>query len=235
MNKNKRKPKKTAVVIGATGNLGQAIVKALKKDGYEVDLTWIRKDRPDATLASSYKNLPEVIDLAVYVPGINLVKPIHEISEENWDEVMDVNLRGAFLFAKYAFAGLKKAQGDLITISSINARYPYPNRSAYAASKGALESLTRQLALEWAPYNISTLSIRLGPLTKLMGTTKIGPEQLEATKKRLLQHELIPPEAVAEYIAAISKGGLVRWMTGSVADFDAGFTLNAFPLEYKVE
>ncbi len=227
--------KKTAVVIGATGNLGKAIVEVLQRDGYEVDPTWIKENHPDSTLAEAYANIPEVIDLAVYAAGINLVQPIHEVHEMDWDDVMNVNFRGAYLFAKYALPGLKKAQGDFITISSINSRFPYPNRAGYAASKAALEGLTRQLAIEWAPHNISTLSIRLGPLNKLMGTTVAPPEQLEATKKRMPQHELIPPEAVAEYIAAIRGKGLVKWMTGSVVDFDAGFTLNAFPLEYKVE
>lgn len=221
--------KKTAVVIGATGNLGKAIVESLKKAGYSVDKTWTRADHPDASLASSYSKLPKRIDMAVYAAGINLVKPIHEITEKEWDEVMGVNLRGAFLFARAAFDGLKSARGTFVTISSMNARYPYPNRAVYTASKAAIEGLTRQLAVEWSPSGISTHSIRLGPLNKLMKTTKANPLMLEATKKRLLNHELIPPEAVGDYIVTLGDGRS-QWINGSVVDFEGGFTLNAYPL-----
>lgn len=221
--------KKTAVVIGATGNLGSAIVVALERAGYEIDRTWTSADHPDATFASSYANLPPRIDMAVYAAGINVIKPIHELTEQEWDEVMNVNLRGAFLFARAAFASLKAARGAFVTISSMNAVAPYPNRAAYSTSKAAIEGLTKQLAVEWGEHGISTHAIRLGPLNKLMRTTKANPAILEATKKRLPQHELIPPEAVADYIVALGKG-IAPWVTGAVIDFDAGFTLNAYPL-----
>lgn len=223
------KNKKIAVIIGATGNLGSAIVPALKKAGYEIDKIWNSPNHPDAKIASSYENLPERIDMAIYAAGVNLVKPIHETTEEEWDEVINVNLRGAFLFARAAFPGLKAAKGTFVTISSMNSKVPYPNRSAYTTSKAGIEGLTRQLAVEWGTYGISTHSIRLGPLNKLMKTTKANPILLEATKKRLPQHELITPEAVANYIVTLGSGG-AQWVTGSVIDFDAGFTINAYPL-----
>jgi 3-oxoacyl-[acyl-carrier protein] reductase len=229
MNKKILKNKKVAVVIGATGNLGIAIVAALKKEGYEIDEIWNDADHPDATVASSYTKLPSRIDMAVYAAGINLVKPVQEVTEQEWEAVMDVNLRGAFLFARAAYEGLKAAKGTFVTISSMNSLHPYPNRIAYATSKAAIEGLTRELAVEWGQYGISTHSIRLGPLNKLMKTTKANPVILEATKKRVLHHELIPPEAVADYIVMLGDGK-AKWVSGSVIDFDAGFTINAYPL-----
>jgi len=220
---------KTAVIIGATGNLGSAIAKALRKAGYAVDATWTGKNHPDATLASSYEHLPKKIDMAVYAAGINAVKPVHELTEEEWDNVMNVNLRGAFLFARAAFPGLKAARGTFVTISSMNSLFPYPNRAVYTTSKAGLEGLTRQLSVEWAEHGINTHSIRLGPLNKLMKATKVNPILLEAIKKRLPQHELIPPEAVADYIVTLG-AGRAQWISGSVIDFDAGFTLNIYPL-----
>jgi NAD(P)-dependent dehydrogenase (short-subunit alcohol dehydrogenase family) len=222
--------KKTAVVIGATGNLGSAIVEALEKAGYEIGKSWTGVDHPDATLAASYENLPPRIDMAVYAAGTNVVKPVHELSEEEWDEVMSVNVRGAFLFARAAFTGLKAARGVFVTISSINAVFPYPNRAAYSTSKAAIEGLTRQLAVEWGEYGISTHAIRLGPLNKLMKATRVNQAAIfEAVKKRMPQHELIPPAAVANYIVALGAGG-APWVTGTVIDFDAGFSLNIYPL-----
>ena len=228
--------KKTAVVVGATGNLGSAIVATLERTGYEVDQTWVGTNRPDATRAESYANLPPRIDLAVYAAGTNIVKPVHELKEKEWDEVMDVNLRGAFLLARAAFPGLKAAKGTFVTISSINSAFPYPNRAAYCTSKAAIEGLTTQLAVEWGQYGISTHCIRLGPLDKLMKATTANaanPAALEgilsAIKKRMPHHELIPPEAVANYIVMLGNGG-AQWVTGAVIDFDAGYTLNIYPL-----
>ena len=228
--------KKKAVVIGATGNLGSAIVAALEKAGYEIDKTWIGAGHPDATLPSSYANLPSRINLAVYAAGTNVVKPVHELTEKEWDEVMDVNVRGAFLLARAAFQGLKAARGTFVTISSINSVFPYPNRALYCTSKAALEGLTTQLAVEWGKHGISTHCIRLGPLSKLMKATTANakdPAALEgiltAIKRRMPAHELIPPEAVAAYIVHLAGGG-ARWVTGAVIDFDAGYTLNIYPL-----
>ena len=132
---------KTAVVIGATGNLGSEIVKKLREARYTIDETWARADHPDATKVSSYINLPPSIDIAVYAAGINLVKPVQEISDEEWDQVMKVNVTAAFYFARAAFNGLKATRGTFVTISSMNARTPYPNRAAYSASKAAIEGL----------------------------------------------------------------------------------------------
>ncbi len=227
---------KRAVVVGATGNLGSAIVAALGKAGYEVDKTWTGADHPDATLASSYQNLPSRIDLAVYAAGDNVVKPVQELSEAEFDHVMNVNMRGAFLLARAAFAGLKAAKGTFITVSSINSVFPYPNRTAYCTSKAALEGLTMQLGVEWGEHSIATHCIRLGPLDKLMKATRAkaaNPAALDGLlatiKKRMPAHELIPSEAVAEYIVHLAAGG-ARWMTGQVTDFDAGYTRNIYPL-----
>jgi len=221
---------KTAVVIGATGNLGTAIVAALRAAGYGIDETWTRPDRPDACLASSYAQLPETIHLAVYVAGVNVVKPVHELTEEEWDHGFNVNLRGAFLFARAAFQPLKRANGaTFVAISSIHSRFPYPHRAMYAASKAGLEGLMRVLAVEWAEDGIATHTIRLGPLSKLMKSTKTNPALLGAVQKKLPAHKLIEPEAVARYILWLADGGAPA-VTGAVADFDAGYTLNIWPL-----
>lgn len=221
--------KKTAVVIGATGNLGSAIVASLEKAGYDVDKAWASESHPDATDPASYAHLPERIDMAVYAAGINLVKPAHEVTDEEWERVIKVNMTGAFYFARAAFPGLKAAKGVFVTVSSMNAQIPYPNRVAYATSKAGIEGLTRELAVEWGDHGISTHGIRLGPLNKLMKTTKANPLMLEATKKRIPQHELIPAEAVGEYIVMLGNG-IAPWVTGAMIDFDGGFPLNAYPL-----
>ncbi len=92
--------KRNAVVIGATGNLGSVIARVLVDDGFTVDPVWLSADHPDATNPAAYKNLPSEIHCAVYVPGINIVKKTTELTLEEWNRVLAVNLTGAFLFAK---------------------------------------------------------------------------------------------------------------------------------------
>lgn len=221
---------KTAVIIGATGNLGQAIVKALKEAGYRLDPLWLMESHPDATKAESYKNLPDTIDLAVYLPGLNIVKKTEDLKEEEWDRVMGVNLKGAFLFAKAAFPAMKKSgNATFVVISSIMVTHPYPMRLAYASSKAALEGLTRELAVEWGSYGISTHAIRLGHLSGLMKSTPASPGLLDAVKRKTPSGQLIEPSDVAKYIIWLAEGG-ARSVSGSITDFDPAYTLNRWPL-----
>ncbi|MFA6528001.1 MAG: SDR family oxidoreductase [Candidatus Gracilibacteria bacterium] len=222
--------KKTAVIIGATGNLGTAVCKRLKEATYTIDPVWNNEKHPDASIEKSYMNLPKKINAAIYLAGVNLVKKAEDITEKEWDTVMNINLKGAFLFAKHALPGMKAAGlSTFIVISSIMATHPYPERLPYAASKAALEGLTRSLAVEWGRYNISVNCIRLGHLSGLMKSTKTNPNLLHEVKNKTPNHELIDPDEVAKYITWLVEGG-GKTMSGSITDFDKGYTINRWPL-----
>lgn len=222
--------KKVAVVIGATGNIGKAVVHALSREGYEIDPLWLGADHPDVRNPSSYAHLPPKIDLAVYLAGITHNDVAEELSEEKWDEVIDVNLKGAFLFAKAAFSSMKNAkQSTFIAMSSINATHPYPRRIAYSASKAGIEGLVRALAVEWGKYNIATHAIRLGHLSGIMKSSILNAAVLDAVKAKIPSGKLIPPESVADYIVWLGKGN-AQYVSGSIIDFDPAYTINRFPL-----
>ncbi len=224
------KNKKVAVVIGATGNLGRAVCNLLLKNGYAVDPTWLSKNHPDATKLDSYKNLPKRIDLAVYLAGINLIKNTEDVTEEEWDNVLGVNLKGAFLFAKSALKGMKAAKrSTFIVISSIMVTHPYPKRALYATSKAGLEGLVRELAVEWGKYGISTNAIRLGHLEGLMKTTKTNPLLLDAVRTKIPSGRIIKPEDVAGYILWLAEGGSAA-VSGGITEFDPAYTINRWPL-----
>ena len=222
--------RKTAVIVGANGNLGRATCAALEEAGFDIDPAWRSDDRPDAANAGSYENLPKKIHFAAYLAGVNVVEDTQNLKEEDWARVMATNLTGAFLFAKAAFPGLAAAgHSSFVGISSINTMHPYPRRAAYVASKAGLEGLIRELAVEWGAHGIATHCIRLGHLHEFMRTTKPNPGFLAAVKSHTPSGELIPAEAVASYMAWLANGG-ARYISGSVIDFDPAYTLNRIPI-----
>ncbi len=221
---------KTAVVVGATGNLGSAICEVLRRRGFTLDEQWLSADRPDAAKAASYAGLPKKIKAAIYVAGINIVSPVEELTEEQWDKVMNVNLKGAFFLAQGASAGLRAAApSTFVTISSIMATHPYPFRTAYATAKAGIEGLTRALAVEWGGKGVATHSIRLGHLAGLMKTTPPNPKLLDAVKQATPAGRLIDPKDVAEYVGWLVDGG-AQAVSGGVIDFDPAYTINRWPL-----
>jgi len=224
------KTKKNAVVVGATGNIGKAVVKRLSQEGYSIDKTWLASNHPDVRSESSYNALPKKIHLAVYLAGITHSDATEELTEEKWDEVMDINLKGAFLFAKAAFPAMKAAgQSAFIAMSSINATHPYPRRVAYAASKAGIEGMIRELAIEWGMHGIATHGIRLGHLSAVMNSSIMNSKALAAVKEKTPSGKLIPPEAVASYIAWLAEGNS-QYVSGSIIDFDPAYVINRNPL-----
>jgi len=221
---------KTAVVIGASGNIGRAVCEALSQAGFALDPTWLGPDRPDATLAASYAKLPSTIDFAIYLAGINKVGPAEALSEDDWDRVIDVNLKGAFLFYKAAFPALKVVgHSSLVAISSIMATHPYPGRLPYATAKAGLEGMIRTLAVEWGPHGIATHALRLGHMEGLMKSTVANPALLDSVREHSPLGELIAPETVARYTVWLAQGGC-HAVSGSVIDFDPAYTINRWPM-----
>lgn len=221
---------KNAVIVGATGNLGQAVSKVFQEAGYNLDQQWLFSNRPDVTLAESYDSLPDKIDAAIYIAGVNPVSLAENLSEENWDLAHNVNLKGAYLFAKSAFPALKKSgRSSFIVISSIMVTHPYKERLAYATAKAGLEAMARVLAVEWGEYGISTQAIRLGHLAGLMKSTQTAPKLLTAVKQHMPQGKLIEPSEVAKYILWLADGGCAS-VTGNVTDFDPAYTINRWPV-----
>jgi len=95
------------------------------------------------------------IDILVNNAGMNIRKPVVEYGEEEWDRVINTNLKGIFLVAQaVGKIMLQQRKGKIINISSIFGSVAMPNQIAYASSKGGINQLTKVLALEWAPMNI---------------------------------------------------------------------------------
>ena len=218
---------KTAVVVGATGNIGRALQDSLANE-YELDQMWLGEKRPRISSPDAFHELPKTVHLAIYAAGVNKVQTLEETTDRDWEEVIDVNLSGAFRFARAVAQRFpKNGSGVLVFISSIMSTHPYPNRLAYSSSKGAIESLTKALAVE-AEGEFSTFAVRLGHINALMSTTKTNPRLLDEVKKLSIDKTLSEPSEVAKFISSILPfAGLIN---GTTIEADRGYTLNRWPL-----
>ncbi len=107
------------------------------------------------------------IDILFNNAGIFLIKPITETSVEEWNDVMNVNVTGTFLGMKHVLPIMaKNRRGSIINSSSVAGLKGAPGRALYGASKGAVRIMTKDVAIEYAPYNICVNSIHPGFIAK---------------------------------------------------------------------
>ncbi|MEH7380343.1 glucose 1-dehydrogenase [Bacillus sp. JJ1533] len=100
------------------------------------------------------------IDILINNAGLLIPKPVLEITEVDWDRVMDINLKSVFFLSKEVGKHMiKNKSGKIINMSSQMAFVGYFNRSIYSTSKGGVTQLTKALAIEWSPYNITVNAI----------------------------------------------------------------------------
>jgi NAD(P)-dependent dehydrogenase (short-subunit alcohol dehydrogenase family) len=155
------------VVIGSrTEGERRAVAEAIRGGGgtahdAELDVTNQESVREFIREAQGHF---ERIDIFVYCAGINRRMPAGEYAEEAWDEVIGVNLKGAFLTCREAGERMiaDGGGGSIVTITSMLSHIATPNQSAYTASKGGLLQYSKVLAVEWAKYGIRVNSVSPG-------------------------------------------------------------------------
>lgn len=233
---------KVAVVTGATSDIGQAISRTLAQLGADLALT-SREAARLAPLAEEVRRMgrrawtfsldladvnqvQEVfgaivaacgrVDVLVNNAGTILRRPSLEMTAAEWDEVMNVNLRGAFFVCQQAARTMRAAGhgGKIVNISSTHGMAAFPERAAYAVSKAALNHLTRVLAREWAPYRICVNAV--APTT---------------TRTRTREPLLADPETYRRLVSRIPMGrpaeppdivGAVAFLASPASDFITG-------------
>jgi NAD(P)-dependent dehydrogenase (short-subunit alcohol dehydrogenase family) len=168
------------------------------------------------------------IDILFNNAGVAAYGLSHELTEEQWDTVLDINLKGAFLSAKYVIPHMMKERcGVIINNSSVAGMRGMNRLSHYAASKWGLIGLTKSWAIELAPYGIRSLSIHPtgvntplnDGLAELEGTT--AKEIAERSAGNLQPVAWIEPEDVANAVLFLSSDKS-RYVTGSQFVLDAG-------------
>jgi NAD(P)-dependent dehydrogenase (short-subunit alcohol dehydrogenase family) len=199
---------RVAVVTGSESGLGFGIARELEFSGYVVHRYDINLGRD--VLKPNVKALPSRIDVLVNCAGINKINWLADVTEEEWDAVMDTNVKGIFKMTQACLPALKAAGGTVCNIVSNAAHMPMRCSAAYNASKGAALILTKQLARELSP-EITVFSVSPN---KLKGTGMSNDIDQQVVKTRgwtlekaqayqiagLLAGEETPVDAVAEFI-----------------------------------
>lgn len=147
----------------------------LKAAGFRFDVT--EYDQVEAQMQRIEEQVGPV-DVLINNAGIHKREPLVQMSPDNWRKVVDVNLTSAFIVGQCAAKRMiKRRQGKIINITSINAEMARPSIANYCAAKGGLKMLTKSMALEWGPYNITANAIGPGYfITELTRTLAADPD-----------------------------------------------------------
>jgi glucose 1-dehydrogenase/3-oxoacyl-[acyl-carrier protein] reductase len=163
------------------------------------------------------------LDILVNNAGIDPRRPFFEVNEEFWDSVIDTNLKGAFFCAQAAAAEMrKKTRGRIINISSVHGQLTMAHYAAYAASKGGMDALTGQLALDLAPLGITVNAIAPGCVRVEKST--YDPE---SRGREIPVARVGSPEDVAA-VAVFLASDRTDFLTGQVITVDGGTTTRLF-------
>jgi 2-deoxy-D-gluconate 3-dehydrogenase len=165
------------------------------------------------------------IDILVNNAGINIPKEAFDVTEEDWDRVLDVNLKGLFFMSQRVGKIMRKTGGGkIVNIASQNGVVGYYKRAAYCSSKAGVVNLTRVLAIEWAPHHINVNAV--GPtfiLTPLTQSTFDDPTLREDIIKRIPLGRVGQPEDVVGAVVFLASPA-ASLITGHTLLIDGGWT-----------
>lgn len=246
---------KVALVTGSSQGIGQAIAERLAQFGANIVIDYRSHSegaeqtrklvetagakavvvRADLSSIDQIRNLIESginsfgrIDILVNNAGIEKRKDFWDVTEEEYDAVMAVNLRGTFFATQFFVNHLRAAKrpGKVINISSVHEELPFPHFTSYCMSKGGMKMMCRNLAIELAPLGITVNSVAPGaietPINKalLQDKAKIDALLTKIPLKRLGQ-----PRDVAEVVAFLASNRS-DYITGTTVFVDGGLLWN---------
>lgn len=245
---------KVAIITGAGSGIGQATAYLFAKEGAVVVVADINSENGQYTVQTINKNggqaefyqldvtNPEMVsevvksivkthgkvDVLFNNAGISNVGRIDEVEPNTWDQLMNVNVKGVYLPCKYVLPQMMQQKcGVVINMSSCAAEIGLTKRALYAATKGAVLSLTKAMQVDYAPYNIRVNALLPGTIMTpfvenyLQNSYDNKDEAIEGIKNRQLSGELGRPDDVAK-AAVFLASDESSFMMGSPLYIDGG-------------
>jgi 3-oxoacyl-[acyl-carrier protein] reductase len=240
---------KVSLVTGASRGIGKAIALKLSSLGSKVAVNYRDRDveangvveaivslgggeaiaiKADVADTEAVKAMIQQvtdrwgkIDILVNNAGINRDTLLLRMSEEDWDDVINTNLRGAYSCTRFALRSMiRQGWGRIINISSIAGVMGNPGQSNYAASKGGLISFTKSVAREMGSRRITVNAVAPGFIVTEM-TDKLPPERKDSILAMIPLQRFGEPEDVAELVAFLA-AEKASYITGQVISIDGG-------------
>jgi glucose 1-dehydrogenase len=241
---------KVAVVTGGNTGIGRGICERFAREGAKIVVDYV--GRPDDAISlvqeitgaggAAFAVQADIatpegvkalfdgtigkfgrVDILVNNAGIEKRAPFLEVAIEDFDRVIGVNLRGAFLCAQAAARDMvSRKEGRIINISSVHEDLPFPEFVPYACSKGGMRMLCRTLAVELAPYGITVNNVAPGAIATPINTATLAdPEKVAALNAIIPLGHLGAPSDVAA-VAAFLASPDAAYVTGSTYYVDGG-------------
>jgi 3-oxoacyl-[acyl-carrier protein] reductase len=245
---------KVAIVTGAGQGIGKAIAMELAKEGAKVVVSDINEETIEKTVEEIKKSGAEAIgikvdvsnsaevedtvkqtldqfkrvDILVNNAGICKAIQVTDMSEDEWDKTLAVNLKGVFLCSKAVLPKMvEQKYGKIINIASIaGAKVAWTKTSHYSASKAGIVGLTRNLASDYGRYGINVNAVAPGAIeTKMLDSVL---KELGMTRKQVIQGiplgRIGQPEDIAKLVAFLASDDS-NYMTGQTIIIDGGYTI----------
>lgn len=233
-----------AVVTGANGGIGREIVIDLLGRGYTV-VCWGRRvpddavpgahhvvcDVSDSAAVSSAADRLRAeqgrVDTLVTSAAILQTAPLHEMSDQLWADVIATNLTGVFHACRAVLPlMIEQRSGSIVNLSSVHAVATVPGTGAYAATKGGIISLSRQIAVEYADVGIRSNSVIVGSVDTKMSTqhgSQLARDRVSVTPPAGAVGRMARPEEIARTVAFLA-GDDASFVSGSAFTVDGGLT-----------
>jgi len=246
---------KVAIVTGADSGIGRAIAIQLASEGATVVVNYAHaRDKAEEVLQTIQQNQGKALviqadvsqyqqalgliqqaiehfnrlDIMVNNAGMEIHSPFLDVTEEQFDRVLGVDLKGAFFCAQAAAREMvkRKTAGRIINISSVHEDLPMPQNVPYCCAKGGMRMLTRTICLELASSNITVNNIAPGAVhTPIDADVEADPEKMAALLKEIPLHRMAQPEEVAK-LALYLASDASAYITGSTYIIDGGLSVS---------
>ncbi|MGG4395099.1 SDR family oxidoreductase [Paenibacillus thiaminolyticus] len=241
---------KTAVIAGGTSTLGRSMAEALAAHGAQVAIIGRKADVAAEVVAqlaeaggeaqaflgdmTEERDIERVhaevmqrygkVEVLLYCPGVNSATPFFELEMEEWDHIMNVNVKGAIrMCQQFGQSMIGGGGGSIILISSVSSDPPLSRVFTYSMSKASLNSMTKYLAREFAPHGVRVNAIIPGFFPAEQNRAILSPERVEAIMRHTPMGRFGAPEELqgtAVWLASERASGFV---TGALIRVDGGF------------